>query len=614
MELFDNNDNSHRNNNRDGHTACDDHVLTKNALSESSKSSGSFQTSHSLIPMSNLSNYDIYNQLGQGTFGVVTKARQKKSGKLVALKKFIVSDKKEGFPITAFREITIMKKLKNINILQIVDMIFDPNGSFFYTVCPYISSDLNGLLNNPRINLSLPQIKCLMKQILLGINYVHQSGYIHRDIKTANILLDHSGIVKIADFGLARLFHGDVPKLPNSPPGGGKYDYTGLVVTRWYRPPELLLGDRKYTTAVDIWGIGCVFGEFFTKKPILEGQSDIHQAELIFKLLGSPTSKNFPNAHLINRHGIDLKNNYTRTLESAFQSLMSNDALNLLSGMLTLDPSKRFNAVKCLDSSFFKSQPSPCDTESLSGLEESHESDVKRFKEESKSSNPVNKIKNISSIPATKRSEMAATTNSNNSLNHSKYGMDVPTYMNRVDSTNNIPNQYKYQPRNYQSNIPPKEDAGNLPNQTTDHKSNLPRHQLNQIPKHSLDHDEYRRSKRTYNQMSHHSNQYSYAFNDGYDYNTYFNPNDYYYERKSTFKRSNYGHESYATANVTNINPNQSNTLKESLYSSTARGKDLYGSEGAGDTSSLSALTKVLMKKKKIEKEKSKDDLTQKDK
>ena len=400
-----------------------------------------------VIGMSSLADYEIYNQLGQGTFGVVTKARQRSSGKLVALKKFIINDKKEGFPITAFREITIMKKLRNVNVLQIVDMVHEEitsgagtgtgiggsssgSGSFFYTVSPYISSDWNGLLNNPRINLSLPQVKCLLQQLLSGINYIHQSGYLHRDIKTANILLDHFGVVKIADFGLARLFHGPPPSSPNSPPGGGKYDYTGLVVTRWYRPPELLLGDRKYTTAVDMWGIGCVFGELFTRKPILEGKSDIHQAEIIFKLLGSPTIETFPNCHLINRNNIDLKNNYPRSLESRFSSLATPDAISLLAGMLTLNPAKRFNALKALDSSFFKTEPLPCEPSELANMEESHESDVKRFKEELKLQ------------PSQQQQQQqqqqrprgpVSTIQQNNSLNHSKYGAE-PSYMARVES------------------------------------------------------------------------------------------------------------------------------------------------------------------------------------
>lgn len=468
------------------------------------------------IPMSSLADYELYNQLGQGTFGVVTKARQRKSGKLVALKKFIVTDKKEGFPITAFREITIMKKLKNLNILQIIDMIYESNGSFFYTVSPYISSDLNGLINNPRINFTLPQIKLLMKQILNGINYIHNAGYLHRDIKTANILLDKFGIVKIADFGLARLFHGKPPITANSPPGGGLFEYTGLVVTRWYRPPELLLGDRKYTTAVDMWGIGCVFGEFFVKRPILEGKSDIHQAEIIFKLLGSPTPENFPNAHLINRHNIDLKHNYHRTLESAFGKFMTPDAIILLSGMLSLNPQRRFNALKALESPFFKTDPLPCTEKELSNLEESHESDVKRFKDEksqiphstqltqqASQNRPITQINRNLNL---KHSDSSNNLNSGaNSLNHSKYGVeDQSGMMNRTESTSNLPPQYNqidpYAQNDYQRDMHPR-DYPNHPRQggwgrdERDYYHNDPRHRGNYQREEFINNDRYQNQR-----------------------------------------------------------------------------------------------------------------------
>ena len=556
-------------------------------------SRGPVSTSPLIVGMSTLTDYDLYNQLGQGTFGVVTKARQKSSGKLVAIKKFIVKDKKEGFPITAFREITIMKKLKNINVLQIVDMIHEKDGSFFYTVSPYISSDLNGLLNNPRIDLSLPQIKSLMQQILQGINYVHQSGYLHRDIKTANILLDHFGIVKIADFGLARLFHGEPPATADSPPGGGKFEYTGLVVTRWYRPPELLLGDRKYTTAVDMWGIGCVFGELFNKKPILEGRSDVHQAEIIFMLLGSPTPENFPNCHLINRHGIDLKNNYPRTLESSFNTFMPPDALKLLAGMLTLDPMKRYNALKCLESPFFTNEPLPSDPAELSNLEESHESDVKRFKEEVKTL-PASATVASAAAPAVSAAKSFAakvpaqppTNRVNNSLNHSKYGADAPTYMNRDDSASNLATNFYSESnsntaRNYSSH---------LPNDSYSHMEDPGYHQYgHRLPKRHQSHysDNYRGSKRSYNYGPS-------GYNNGYRYqNDYMYEEDYYYDRRKKFK-SRYPSEAVEKSHPY---PNES---KEDVFSSLASGKDLYGTGSTGDTTGLSALTKVLMKQKQV--------------
>lgn len=326
-------------------------------------------------------------ELGKGTFGVVTKAKQKKTDKLVALKKFIVHDRKDGFPITSFREITIMRKLHHINVLQLVSMVHERLNNekaigFFYTVTPYICSDLNGLLNNTHIRMTLPQIKCIVKQALQGMDYVHSQNYLHRDIKTANILLDYFGVVKLADFGLARVYHGPPPNAADSAPGGGKYEYTGLVVTRWYRPPELLLGERKYTTAVDMWGMGCVLGEMYTRHPILEGSSDLDQADRIFRLVGAPTEENFPHYRDFNRNKVNTDVHYTRTLEQVYGKKLDPSAISLLSGLLLLDPQKRFNAKKALESDYFTASPLPCEPQDLPKFEDSHESDVKRYKRE----------------------------------------------------------------------------------------------------------------------------------------------------------------------------------------------------------------------------------------
>ncbi len=351
--------------------------------------------------MNQLTSYELLEQLGKGTFGVVYEARQKYTGKLVALKKFIVHDRKEGFPITSFREITIMRKLKHNNVLQIIDMVHerggfkendgvdidididtaDPSASasspmgYFYTVTPYISSDLNGLLRNKSIKMTLPEIKCIMKQALQGIDYVHSRHFLHRDIKTANILLDSFGTVKLADFGLARIYHGVYPDTPESLPGGGRRDYTGLVVTRWYRAPELLIGVRKYTTAVDMWGMGCVFGELYKRDAILQGRSDLDQADRIFQLVGAPSESNFPHSKQDNRNGINLLVDYPRTLEKEYGSLMDDQALELFDGMLKLDPVRRFNARKALEAAYFSTEPLPCLPGEIRKYEESHESD-----------------------------------------------------------------------------------------------------------------------------------------------------------------------------------------------------------------------------------------------
>lgn len=176
-------------------------------------------------------------------------------------------------------------------------------------VTPYMDHDLSGLLENPNVRFTEPQIKCYMLQLLEGTRYLHDNHILHRDMKAANLLINNKGVLQIADFGLARHYDESVPRAGC---GGGeaRRDYTTLVVTRWYRPPELLMHLRKYTTAIDLWGVGyvdsniyalkligcyrCVFGEMLVGKPILSGDSDVKQLDIIFDLVGSPTEENMP--------------------------------------------------------------------------------------------------------------------------------------------------------------------------------------------------------------------------------------------------------------------------------------------------------------------------------
>jgi serine/threonine-protein kinase BUR1 len=127
-----------------------------------------------------------------------------------------------------------------------------------YMVMPYMDHDLSGLLENPSVTFTVPQIKCYLKQLLQGLQYLHENHILHRDMKAANLLISNKGILQIADFGLARHYDGQVP-IPGGGGGEGKREYTALVVTRWYRPPELLMNLRRYTTAIDMWGVGFVF-------------------------------------------------------------------------------------------------------------------------------------------------------------------------------------------------------------------------------------------------------------------------------------------------------------------------------------------------------------------
>ncbi|RCK54356.1 Serine/threonine-protein kinase BUR1 [Candida viswanathii] len=377
--------------------------------------------------MSQLKHYEVIEKLGQGTFGVVQKAKRKSDGAIVAIKQLLNHSAKEGFPITAMREITILKRLSHNNILSILDMIFEEakvsnnaeivqNRGSFYTVSPYMSSDLVGLLENPNIKLELNQIKCIMQQLFTGIQYIHDNNYLHRDIKAANILIDQFGVLKIADFGLARVYHGSAPRLGMGP-GGGEKSYTGLVVTRWYRPPEILLGERKYTTAVDIWGIGCVFAELFTGKPILVGKTDADQAKIVFELLGSPLTW-ADAAKLPHKTEYNSGLACTRTLESRFEKIMPIDAIKLLGGLLTLDPYKRFNALDALNHDFFKNEPIPLLPSQMPKFEESHEIDKERYKKMKDRSYPVSELKPPTEIQYDNHSEFHQDTV------HSSFGGD----------------------------------------------------------------------------------------------------------------------------------------------------------------------------------------------
>ena len=241
----------------------------------------------------------MLGKLGEGTFGEVHRAVHRRNGAVVALKKILMHNEKDGFPITALREIKLLKELSHVNILRLTEMAVERNKgegrkkAVLYMVTPYMDHDLSGLLDNPDVQFTVPQIKCYMLQLLEGLRYLHESKILHRDMKAANLLINNKGILQIGDFGLARHYD-EPPPLPGRGGGEAFRDYTALVVTRWYRPPELLLSLRKYTTSIDMWGAGCVFGEMFKRKPILTGTSDLNQAHIIFDLVGSPTEENMP--------------------------------------------------------------------------------------------------------------------------------------------------------------------------------------------------------------------------------------------------------------------------------------------------------------------------------
>lgn len=212
----------------------------------------------------NSNNFERLEKIGQGAYSSVYRARHTESGRMFALKKVQFDNLKPDSVKFMAREITILRRLDHPNIMKLEGIIASQLSSNIYFVFEYMEHDLSGLLSCPDIKLSDSQIKCYMKQLLKGIEHCHSLGILHRDIKTANILVNNKGILKIGDFGLAKL-HGPESREP----------LTSHVVTLWYRPPELLLGCTKYGMYVDLWSVGCVFAELFLGRPILKGKTEV---------------------------------------------------------------------------------------------------------------------------------------------------------------------------------------------------------------------------------------------------------------------------------------------------------------------------------------------------
>ena len=184
-----------------------------------------------------------------------------------------------------------------------------------------------------------------------GLEYLHRNMMVHRDLKVSNLLMTDRGSVKIADFGLARKY--GTPLEPMTP----------TVVTLWYRAPELLLGSTMHSSAVDMWASGCILGELLAHHPLLPGRSEIQQIDLIIDLLGTPNDSIWPGfSRLPAIQKCSLKKQPYNNLRHKF-SWLSDAGIRLLNFMFMFDPDKRATACDCLDSSYFKERPLPCDVD-----------------------------------------------------------------------------------------------------------------------------------------------------------------------------------------------------------------------------------------------------------
>ncbi|XP_077350799.1 cyclin-dependent kinase 6 [Festucalex cinctus] len=292
--------------------------------------------------------YELLAEIGQGSFGKVYKARAVDiGGRLLAVKKFHFCSKMSplsgdnGIPPSILREAALLNKMKSFkhpNIVKLLDATITLVDKEFdlTVVLEYIDQDLSTYLSvAPPSGLSRDNIKAVMLQLMRGLDFLHVNMVLHRDLKPPNILVSSSGLVKIADFGMSRLYTFNKALTPG-------------VVTLWYRAPEVLL-KSPYMSSMDVWSAGCVFAELFLLKPLFNGFSEAHQLQMIFDFIGLPSKDEWPqNSPVTYSLNLGAKNPNPLLLHS-----LNPYERDLLLQCLTFTPSRRISAARALAHPFF---------------------------------------------------------------------------------------------------------------------------------------------------------------------------------------------------------------------------------------------------------------------
>ncbi|BFG33136.1 cyclin-dependent kinase D-3 [Prunus yedoensis var. nudiflora] len=281
--------------------------------------------------------------LGEGTYGVVYKAIDTQTGQTVAIKKIRLGKQKEGVNFTALREIKLLKELKDPNIIELIDAF--PHKGNLHLVFEFMETDLEAVIRDRNIFLSPADIKSYLQMTLKGLAFCHKKWVLHRDMKPNNLLIGPNGQLKLADFGLARVF------------GSPDRRFTHQVFARWYRAPELLFGTKQYGSGVDVWAAACIFAELLLRRPFLQGSSDIDQLGKIFAAFGTPTPSQWPDMVFLPDY-VEYQYVPAPPLRSLFP-VASDDALDLLAKMFTYDPKVRISVQQALEHRYFTSAPLP---------------------------------------------------------------------------------------------------------------------------------------------------------------------------------------------------------------------------------------------------------------
>ncbi|KAH3683195.1 hypothetical protein WICPIJ_005840 [Wickerhamomyces pijperi] len=314
-----------------------------------------------------LSKYDIMGYIASGTYGRVYKAKSQDSSNpmLFAIKKFKADKEGEivhytGISQSAAREMGLCRELSHTNVTNLIEVNLENKA--IYMVFEYAEHDLLQIIHFHSHPDSKPipesEVKSIMWQVLNGVSYLHQNWVLHRDLKPANIMVTNTGVIKIGDLGLARKFNNPLQAL---------YSGDKVVVTIWYRAPELLLGGRHYTAAIDLWAVGCIFAELLALRPIFKGEEakmdskknvpfQRNQMQKIVEILGTPTTQAWPSLGKYPEfQNLTQLKTFSSNLTAWFQSIGGTNkrGLALLAALLEYDPVKRVPAFDALLHPYF---------------------------------------------------------------------------------------------------------------------------------------------------------------------------------------------------------------------------------------------------------------------
>ncbi|XP_076005925.1 cyclin-dependent kinase 6 isoform X4 [Genypterus blacodes] len=289
--------------------------------------------------------YEHVAEIGEGAYGKVYKARDLKNGRFVALKRVRVQTEEEGMPLSTIREVAVLKQLEAFehpNVVRLFDVCTvsrTDRETRLTLVFEHVDQDLTTYLEKaPDPGVPPETIKDMMYQLLQGLDFLHSHRVVHRDLKPQNILVTSGGQIKLADFGLARIYSFQMA-------------LTSVVVTLWYRAPEVLL-QSSYATPVDLWSVGCIFAEMFRRRPLFRGNSDVDQLGKIFDVVGVPSVEDWPQEVALPQSAFTPRP--PKPIEDLVPDL-DEQGKSLLLQFLTFNPSRRISAFAALSHAYFQS-------------------------------------------------------------------------------------------------------------------------------------------------------------------------------------------------------------------------------------------------------------------